>query len=139
MAVIPLAHTLADLLGGHDVEAVVRDGLVSLPRLERWANLWMDQTESGSYLVEVRATAGNDVTIADRCAGVGATFESAREDGLRSFCAGTFHVLLAALWGVLEHDQVDHEVRVVDDLTWDIYMGPCTLRTSAGSEPLVLP
>jgi hypothetical protein len=139
MALIPLVHTLIDLLAGHGVEAVVKDGFVYLPQLDRWANLWMNQTDGGSYLVEIRATACNDITIADRCAAVGDTFESAREDGLRSFCSGTFHVLLAALWGVLERDQVDHEVRVVGHHAWDIYTGPCTLRTSIGAKPLVLP
>jgi hypothetical protein len=135
----PLAQTLVDLLAGHQVEAILEDDLVYLPRFERWANLWMTRTDSGTYLIEVRATASNEVTIADRCAAVGTTFESAREDGLRSFCSGTFHVLLAALWGVLELDQVDHEVRVVRHRTWDIYMGPCTLRNSVGVESLVLP
>src|SRR5690349_21556884 len=99
----------------------------------------MIQTDGGSYLVEIRATATPETTIADSCGAVGATFELARTDGLRSFCSGTFHVLLAALWGVLERDQVEHEVRVVGPRSWDIYMGPCTLRTSPGGQQLVLP
>ena len=139
MDVVPLAENLASLLAGHHVEAILKEGLVYLPRLDRWANLWMQRTERGSYLVEVRATASHEVTVADRCAGIGDTVESAREDGLRSFCSGTFHVLLAALWGVLERDQVDHEVRVVNQRYWDIYVGPCTLRNSAGVKPLALP
>lgn len=103
MDIVPLTQTLADLLAGHQVDAVIKDDLVYLPTLDRWANLWMQRTEGGSYLVEVRATASHEVTVADRCAGMGNTFESAREDGLRSFCSGTFHVLLAALgvcWNV---------------------------------------
>lgn len=139
MKVFPLADTLADLLTGHQVEAVVEDEVVYLPELDRWANLWMHQREGGHYLVEIRATASGDVTIADTCAAVGPTFEAAREDGLRSFCSGTFHVLLAALWGVLELDQLDHEVRVVNQKAWDVYSGPCTLRGSVGVDPLVLP
>lgn len=139
MAIAPLVDILVALLAGHHVEAVVKDDLVYLPQLDRWANLWMDQTASGSYLMEIRATASDDIMIADRCAAVGTTFESARSDGLQSFCSGTFHVLLAALWGVLELDQVEHEIRIVGRRTWDVYMGPCTLRNSAGVEPLVLP
>src|SRR4051812_26161736 len=114
MTVVPLARFLAELLTGHHIEAVVQDDMVYLPRCDRWANLWMHQTEGGAYLVEVRATASSDVTVADRCAGLGDSVESAARDGLQSFCSGSFHVLLAALWGVLERDQVDHEVRVVD-------------------------
>lgn len=40
---------------------------------------------------------------------------------------------------MLERDQVDHEVRIVDRRPWDIYAGPCTLRSSAGVQPLILP
>lgn len=137
--ITPLAQTLAAILVGHQVEAVVKEDVVYLPQLDRWANLWMHQTDGGTHLVEVRATAANGITIADRCAAIGTTLESAQADGLRSFCSGTFHVLLAVLWGVLELDQVDHEVRVGGQHSWDIYAGPCTLRNSTGVKPLALP
>jgi len=139
MPVIPLAPLLADLLKGHLVEAILRDDMVYVPQLDRWADLWMHQTEGGAYLLEVSATASHEVMVADRCAGIGDTAESAGKDALRSFCSGSFHVLLAALWGVLERDQIDHEIRLVAQRHWDLYLGPCTLRCSAGVEPLVLP
>jgi hypothetical protein len=140
MAAIPLAGLLVDLLKGHHVDALVRDDMVYLPALDRWANLWMHQTGKSTWLVEVRATtASPDTTIADRCAAVGDTIQVAGQDGLQAFCSGIFHVLLAAVWGVLEREQVDHEVRVVGGRSWDIYFGPCTLRSMTDTEPLVLP
>ncbi|MCA8954812.1 MAG: hypothetical protein KDC87_01990 [Planctomycetes bacterium] len=95
-AVVPLAQLLVDLLEGHGVAAELRGGLVYLPGLDRWANLWMYRAASGVPLIEVRATGPDGAAVADRCAGIGSTVEAARADGARSFSAGTFHVLLAA-------------------------------------------
>ena len=139
MTDVPLAPVLVQLLDGHGVEAVVREGAVYLPRLDRWANLWMHQTSERMHLLEVVATVDDEVTVTDRCAGFGDTVESAKADGVHAFCCGTFHVLLAALWDMLERDQVDHEILFVEDREWDVYMGPCTSRASAGVSGLVLP
>lgn len=139
MTNVPLAPVLVQLLEGHGVEAVVREDAVYLPRLDRWANLWMHPTSERMHLLEVVATVDDEVTVTDRCAGIGDTVESAKADGVQAFCSGTFHVLLAALWGVLERDQVDHEILFVEHREWDVYMGPCTTRISAGVQALVLP
>lgn len=139
MTTMPLAQILVDLLQGHGVEASVSDGLAHLPQLGRWANLWITQERPGTFLLELRATTAGAVVVADRWAGIGQTAEDAQRDGLKSFCQGTFHVLLAVLWGVLEREQVDHEVRTLEGRDWDFYLGPCTLRTSVGVPPLVLP
>lgn len=39
---------------------------------------------------------------------------------------------------MLERDQVDHEVRVVNESSWDVYAGPTTTRVSRGMAPLAL-
>ena len=93
----------------------------------------------GTTTSSARFKRDDEVTVTDRCAGFGDTVESAKADGVHAFCCGTFHVLLAALWGVLERDQVDHEILFVEDREWDVYMGPCTSRASAGVSGLVLP
>lgn len=130
---------LVDLLAGHGVAAEERDDAVYVPSVERWANLWMWRTESGTFLMELRATASGDEVIADRWAAIGKAPADAVRDGLDSFCRCGFHVVLAALWGVLERDQVDHEVRIVGSAGWDIYLGPYTTRVSAGVAPLAAP
>ena len=46
MAVVPLAHTLVDLLAGHQVEAIVKDDLVYLPELDRGARTQTARAEA---------------------------------------------------------------------------------------------
>lgn len=136
MSVTPLHQELVDLLGGHDVRAEVRDDAVRVVEVDRWANLWMSRSPTGRFIVELRATAPEGVVVSDRWAALGDDPKSATRDGLESFCRCGFHVVLAALWGVLETDQVDHEVREVGGQTWDLYLGPYTGRASVGNARL---
>jgi hypothetical protein len=135
----PHARTLVDLLARHGVAATLRDEIVYLPDLDRWANLWNSRPEGGTAVVEVRATTQGRRVLSDTCAAVGTTPDQSRVDGLRAFCQGSFHVLLAAAWGVLERDQVDHEIRRVAGNDWDVFVGPCVLRTGSGVQPLAIP
>jgi hypothetical protein len=139
MNVVPCADHLARLLQVHGVEAETSEDAVWIPGVERWANLWMSQTSTGSWLMEVRATVEGEEVIADRWAALGATQAAAFRDGLGSFCLCGFHVLLASVWGVLETDQVDHEVREVAGEAWDVYLGPYTTRVSGDTPPLLAP
>lgn len=139
MSIEPLAHIFVDLLTGHGVPATLRDEAVYLTDLNQWANLWISRPAGGSALLEVRATTQGQRVLWDVCAAVGTTQEQERLDGIRAFCQGSFHVLLAALWGVLERDQVEHEVRRVAGTEWDVFLGPCVLRNSDGVDALVIP
>lgn len=139
MSLTPLRQELVDLLAGHDVRAEVRDDAVLVVEVDRWANLWMSRSPAGRFIVELRTTAPEGVVVADRWAALGDDPKSAARDGLESFCRCGFHVVLAALWGVLETDQVDHEVREVGGQDWDVYLGPYTGRASAGTARLDAP
>lgn len=134
-----LASLLHRLLESHGVEAQVVDDAVYLPGLDRWANLWLHDSGTGPLAIEVVGTAPNGVVVTDVCVGIGRNREAAKNDAVHAFCVGTFHVLLAALWGVLERDQVDHEVRSVGGKAWDLYLGACTRRSSDGVGLLELP
>lgn len=136
---LPLNVQLVALLAGHGVAAEERDHAVYVQSVARWANLWMWQTEGGTFLMELRATASGEEVVADRWAAIGTTPDDAVRDGLQAFCRGGFHVVLAALWGVLEPDQIDHELRTVGSASWDLYLGPYTTRVSVGVAPLVAP
>ena len=136
---IRLSQHLVHLLNGHRVDAELRDGLVWIPSVDRWASLVMYASRPGTWLMEVRVTVDATTVLVDRWGAVGTSENEAVADGLSSFCTSGFHVLLAALWGVLETDQVDHEVRTVGVDTWDLYLGPFTTRVSRNVEPLVAP
>lgn len=135
----PLGPQLVDLLDGHGVRAEMRDDVVWLPDVGQWANLWMTATPEGRFLMDLRATAPEGGMVADQWVAMGTDVASARQDGLTSFCRCGFHVVLAGLWGVLEPDQVDHEVREVGGATWDLYVGPYFGRFTPGLQGLRAP
>jgi hypothetical protein len=135
----PLNAELADLLTGHRVSARVVGDLVELPDAGTWADLRLHETAPGRFLMEVRTAAPGGPVLVDTWAAWGTSRDEARRDGLRAFCQGTFHVLLAAVWGVLENDQAFHEVRTVHGQDWDVYLGPLVNRRSAEAAVLVAP
>jgi hypothetical protein len=135
----PLDEELADLLTGHHVSARVVGDRVELPDVHTWADLRLFETETGRFLMEVRTATPGGPVLLDTWSAWGTSREDARRDGLRAFCEGTFHVLLAAVWGVLESDQAFHEVRTVGGQVWDVYLGPVVNRRSAQAAALVPP
>lgn len=139
MELTPLHHVLVDLLGGHGVLAEVRADAVYLPELDLWANLWLTRSREGRFLMDLVATSPDGGVVADQWAALGTDVASATRDGLTSFSRCGFHVVLAALWGVLETDQVDHEAREVGGATWDVYLGPYSGRATTGTPPLTAP
>jgi Family of unknown function (DUF6348) len=134
---VVLNDRLLSLLHGHQVSAELRDGRVYLPELDRWAELHMRPARS-SHLMAVRVSAPGGEHV-DRWAALGEEPEAAARDGLAAFVRGGFHVLLAALWGLYEPEQVEWVERTVGTATWDLYLGPYTGRVAAGGSPLRAP
>ena len=135
----PLAHRLQAMLTAHGVASELVDGTLYLPSVERRANLWMVQTGPTTWRMALRATAVGGEVVADAWAAVGASPAAAAEDGLAAFARSGFPVALAALWGVLDRDRVDREVRAIAGVDWDLYLGPFTGRALAGTPPLAAP
>ena len=138
MTALPLDVELAGLLNGHHLVAHVEGDRVVLPAAGAWADLRLYESAAGRFVMEVRTALPGGSVLLDTWAAWGATQQEARRDGLAAFCRGTFHVLLA-LWGILETDQVAHEVRTVAGRNWDVYLGPLVNRQSAGGAGLVPP
>lgn len=68
--------------------------------------------------------------VRDLWAGIGGNTTESVKQGLAAFCLQDFHVLLATHGGLLETDQVDHEVFKRDGATWDLYTGALVGRNS---------
>jgi hypothetical protein len=129
-----LAQVLEHLLKGHGVAAERAGHQVSLPG-GGTASLRMYRPES-VWMMEFRAEV-DGVVLEDRWAAMGAEIDAAYRDGLDSFCRCGFHVLLAALWGVLERDQVEHVLHLGELDGWDLYLGPAVQR--AANAPALQP
>lgn len=124
-----LNQHLVSLLDGHGVEAAVVDDRVVVEPNGATAVLGAERTNPHALLFSLRATSPDGVVLPDLWAGLGSDDAAAVRDGIAAFCRGTFHVYLAAAWGVLETDQVDHVEVTSSGRPWDLYVGGVVGRT----------
>jgi len=127
---LDLNSHLVRLLDAHGVAAAVSDGIVFVEPNNATAVLEAERTNPHSLLLSLRATSPDGVVLPDLWAGLGSEDPPAIRDGLDAFCRGSFHVYLAATWGVLETDQVDHVEITSLERVWDVYVGGVVGRTS---------
>jgi hypothetical protein len=129
-----LNHHLVELLAGHGVTAsIVADEVLVDPNGAA-ASLRARRVNPNSMLLSVNAVAPDGVWLTDLWAGLGEDDDAAVRDGLWAFCLNIFHVYLAATWGLLETDQVDHVELSSGDRTWDLYVGGLMNRSSSATE-----
>jgi len=126
-----LATLLVGLLAGHGVEATQRDELVLVENNEsQWVRLTVTKCGEASIQMQVMAAGPGGLIVSDSWAGLGNEMNIAVKDAVHYFCVGDFHVLLAALWGLLEEDQVDYHVVATENGRWDLYLGGWVSRRS---------
>lgn len=134
-----LNEQLVRLLRGHGVAASPENDAVVVEPTRATAVLSASRTNPNSLLLSIRATAPDGAVLTDLWAGLGREDGPATRDGLEAFCRGGFHVFLAAAWGVLEEDQVDHVELHTGGRHWDLYAGAVVGRASAGASLRVPP
>lgn len=67
-------------------------------------------------------------------AGIGSG-EDGLQDALRNFASNSFHVLLSALWGQAEEDQVMVETWEIGERRFEVHIGNLGLRGAEGKAP----
>jgi hypothetical protein len=121
---------LRKLFQDHGVPSVVENDWVApnseLPALRA---LWHPSQSSGR--LDVQALVRDKVVIEECFAGVGEG-ASGMHDALASFTLNSFHVLLAALWGKNDLEQVTTEKWVVGGKRYVAYIGNFGTRSSEG-------
>lgn len=129
MAENPTTDYLVELFEGHGVECAVENGWV-VPNWEFPAlrALWAPPPERR---LDVQVLVRDELMIEECFAGVGEG-EAARHDALASFTLNSFHVLLAALWGKNDPDQVTTEAWEIGGRRYTAYLGNFGTRGSAG-------
>ncbi|HEX8911749.1 MAG TPA: DUF6348 family protein, partial [Humisphaera sp.] len=107
-----LNDALAELFRAHGVDASVRDGKVFFAGRAGWAEAVVvdDGTprHPRTVRVDVRLDVGRGRVIVESFAGMGESPDQALGDAFRGFASNTFHVLLAAFFGV-DNEQVTRE------------------------------
>ena len=119
-----LAGVLKGLLDAHGIPSTRHDEEVHIPQTGAGLVLRVVEDATPGYaLMQIEATLPSGSRVSDRWAGLGQTLPEAANDGIIAFCHGGFHVLLAACGGLLETDQVDHDLITVGGQVWDVYSG----------------
>lgn len=125
-----LNHILVDLLDGHGVTAHRQGAVVLVGEHGRSARLSATPSPPSGLLLSITAESRGD-TIQDLWLGIGSDTDTAIREGIGLLCLSSFHVILAAAWGILERDQVDHQaLQAADGHWWDLYVGPTVSRAS---------
>jgi hypothetical protein len=132
----PTTDFLLKLFQGHGVECAVENGWVvpnwELPALRaHWYPL-------PSRRLDVQVLIEDKLVIEECFAGVGEG-DAARYDALASFTINSFHVLLAALWGKNDPDQVTTEEWMVGGKRYTAYLGNFGTRGSEGVTACIPP
>src|ERR1044072_121506 len=121
---------LAELFEQHGFESVIHNDWIfpngQLPALRM---AWVPNEQSGILQVEVFVREG--VIIEECFAGFGQD-ETGLKDALYNFAINSFHVLLAALFGKNDEEQVNTENWTINNKNYTAYFGNFGRRASEG-------
>ena len=133
MSTVKTTNFIAELFDQHGLECVIDNDWVfpngDLPAVRA---TWFPGELSGLLSVETFVREG--VLIEECFAGMGQGGEGIK-DGLMNFIRNSFHVLLAALFGKNDHDQVSTENWNIGDKKYTAYIGNFGTRASEGVAP----
>ncbi|NHZ89187.1 hypothetical protein F2P45_09175 [Massilia sp. CCM 8733] len=123
------------LFEGHGMSSEVLDGWV-LPEGRRPAIRaeWYPNRNGFSGVFNVRVLMPDGQEFQEACSGMG-TGDDGIDDGFVKFTENAFHVLLAALWGRDQEEQVCTEVLATRDGACTAYLGPFLARGTAHFPP----
>ena len=113
---------------------VENEWVVPLGKLPAIRATWYPREDSGRLEIDVLL---EDERLINECfAGIGSGREGI-SDALQNFCVNSFHVLLAAFWGVNDPDQVMTEKWSIHGKEYTAYIGNFGTRGSADVEPII--
>ena len=134
-----LQKYLLRLFARHDVHlAVGEDGwLVTDEDFPAIRAAWHEGAADAPGRLDIDVVLGEDRQIEESFAGTGIG-ESGCRDALQAFERNIFHVLLAACWYVTDERNLRIEAWSIGTRTWDVFIGPFTLRGDE-DDALVIP
>ncbi|MEO5812268.1 MAG: DUF6348 family protein [Rhodanobacter sp.] len=134
-----LQKYLLRLFARHDVKlAVGEDGwLITDEEYPAIRASWHESASGAPGRLDIDVVLDEDRRIEESFSGVGAG-ETGWRDALQAFERNIFHVLLAACWYVTDDRNVRIATWVIGIRTWDVFIGPFTLRGDE-DDALVIP
>ena len=123
---------LCELFEGHKVPCTTQNSWVApngeLPAIR---TVWTEHEQDCTGRLDVETVLSDKRAIVESFAGLGDSSEARQTDAFQNFLASSYHVLLAALWGVLDADQVDVSTWMIGDKEYQVYSGGFCTRASA--------
>lgn len=129
--------TLRDILAAHGVETKAEaDGWLSTNGSYPVCRAYTDdpQTINGIYRIrlDVEVALSSDRLIIESFTDIGADPNTAFRASLEGFCSGSLHVMLSALWGVSDPDQVLFDVCKGGKPEWTVHLGNLFCKAEHG-------
>ncbi len=130
-----LTKETSELMSVHDVQFHMENNWIfPSGRLPAIRVTWYP--EVGNNCLEVDVLLEDQRVINECFAGIGSG-QQAMNDALQNFCANSFHVLLAAFWGVNDPNQVVMEDWNLQGRSYTAFIGNFGTRASAGVNPQI--
>lgn len=133
MEAVSVSQHLAALFESHRIDCVVHGEWVApAGRLPAIRATWYAGEKTGRLDVDVLLE--DERQLQEAFAGIGSA-EDGLQDALRNFASNSFHVLLSALWGQAEEDQVMVETWEIGERRFEVHIGNLGLRGAEGKAP----
>lgn len=131
-----LVKELSDLFSAHEVpfDIYKNEWIVPLSKLPSIRATWYPREDTG--LLEIDVLLEDQRIINESFAGIGLGYEGIK-DALENFCINSFHVFLAAFWGLNDLDQVLTEEWNFQGKIYTVYIGNFGTRSSTGVKPAI--
>ncbi|WP_299486629.1 DUF6348 family protein [Acaryochloris sp. IP29b_bin.137] len=125
-----LADVLIRLFNAHDISCTVEnDWVFPSGQLPAIRCLWHPPSAKGAGRLDVEVLLANGNTLIESFAGLGEG-NHALMDGVQNFVLGSFHVLLASLYGKNDPEQVTTERWSIGGTDWKVFVGNFSRRAS---------
>ncbi len=99
---------------------------------------WHEGADGEPGRLDIDVVVGEERRIEDSFAGFGEGDAGCR-DALKAFEQNSFHLLLAACWYITDDRRMRIAAWDIGVRTWDVFVGPLTLRGAATDEPAMPP
>lgn len=128
-----VTEALSQLFDGHGIAHVVEgDWIAPNGELPAMRAVWHPGDTTGR--LDVHVVLPDKTIVEENFAGIGEG-EDGLNDGLANFTRNSFHVLLSALWGQADEEQVTVETWSIGDREYTAHIGNFGTRGSAGMQP----
>ena len=128
-------HKIKELLEAHGLECEEdEDWVIPNGKFPLISMTWYPKPEQNSGVLQIDIQLDQEICIQECFAGMG-TDEEGLNDGVHNFCVNSFHVMLAALWGINDPEQVETEEWTIGEQEYSIYIGAFGTRGSDGIHP----